>query len=87
MQKNFVLEFFFLTLYHKSQEEIMKTKTFGKKLTLNKETIADLNSSELMNALGGVPGPAHAITDACPTSSACTADPTGIPECPGCIGC
>jgi natural product precursor len=31
----------------------MKTKKYARKLTLNKKTIADLNSSEMKNAHGG----------------------------------
>jgi hypothetical protein len=31
----------------------MKTKTFNKKLTLNKETLANLNNSEMVGVNGG----------------------------------
>lgn len=31
----------------------MKTKTFNKKLALNKKTIVDLNNEEIKNAFGG----------------------------------
>jgi hypothetical protein len=32
----------------------MKAKTFGKKLTLNKKTVADLNMGQMKNAHGGL---------------------------------
>jgi len=35
----------------------MKTKKFSKKLTLNKKTVADLNSKEMKDAHGGFADP------------------------------
>ncbi len=44
----------------------MKTKTIEKKLTLNKETVADLAKDELKSAKGGVMG-ATFLAGYCPT--------------------
>jgi natural product precursor len=45
----------------------MKTKNFRKKLTFNKQTIADLSGNEMRNVYGG-----YKITDvSCPTDYSC----------------
>jgi hypothetical protein len=64
----------------------MKSKTFGKKLTLNKKTVADLSIGKMQNAYGGQDAPykslLYPLTVCCPTE--CTCGPTGIPGCPNC---
>ena len=60
----------------------MKTKSFRKKLNLNKKTIANLDTNKMNNALGGKPEPATeeiCVTyglDSCPTICK-TLDPIG----------
>jgi hypothetical protein len=55
----------------------MKSKTFSKKLTLNKKTVADLSIDKMKNVLGGA-----LITYGCWQSPVnCTVDcsfPTGV---------
>jgi hypothetical protein len=66
--------------YYSNQEAIMKSKTFGKKLTLNKETIADLKIGKMKDVQGGKDAPykslLYEITGCCPTECTCgTGDP------------
>lgn len=42
----------------------MKTKKFDKKLLLNKKTIADLDSSEMIDLRGGITG-SRCVADTC----------------------
>jgi hypothetical protein len=64
----------------------MKSKNFSKKLTLNKNTIADLNMDKMRGVYGGKDAPpiretdqvtcCLAITGCCPTECTCgTGDP------------
>lgn len=57
----------------------MKTKKFSNKLSLNKETIADLKSNDMKFVHGGNIMP-YTCFDSCPIQN-CTA--TGVP-CKGC---
>jgi hypothetical protein len=68
------LEKSFLMLYDDLQEEIMKSRTFTKKLVLKKETVAHLNRIEMKNVPGGmdfqIPGNPPIgtwTTDCCPS--------------------
>ena len=46
----------------------MKSKTFSKKLILNKNTIADLNNKEMTSVIGGLSEPPlHCVTETCPS--------------------
>jgi hypothetical protein len=58
----------------------MKSKTFGKKLTLNKKTIADLTIGKMRNVHGGKDKPPHYVeTYTCGgTSCYCTGTPPCI---------
>jgi hypothetical protein len=73
-------------LYDTNQEEIMKSKAFGKKLTLNKKTVADLNIDKMMNVQGGrayIPQwteTCEITGGCCPTE--CSCNPSGEPACP-----
>jgi len=54
----------------------MKTKKFSKKLSLNKETIADLKSNDMKFVHGGNMQPETRYGTSCPVQN-CTA--TGVP--------
>jgi len=70
--KSFVLARTFIILYDKGQEAIMKSKTFGKKLVLNKNTVADLSIGTMKKAHGGGEDPSgNPLT-------ACTCEYTGL---------
>ena len=64
----------------------MKSKTFGKKLTLNKNTIADLNMDKMKGVYGGN-DPTGVTTGLHWGTSFCCTAPTGDPYCPGCPIC
>jgi natural product precursor len=50
----------------------MKTRTFSKKLTLNKKTIADLNNGDMKSIHGGGDKPDISILfEICPTDVTC----------------
>lgn len=52
----------------------MKTKTFSKKLTLNKKTVADLRKKEMGKVHGG-----HDSSPSCPLATACKCTRPGMP--------
>jgi hypothetical protein len=55
----------------------MKSKTFGRKLTLNKKTIADLDGSQMKNAYGGIDCTVHR-TNCTLCHTDCTCEYTGV---------
>jgi hypothetical protein len=57
----------------------MKTKKFGKKLVLNKKTVAHLGSGELNAAKGGVSGISCPPFPQLPLPPTCISCPTGDP--------
>jgi hypothetical protein len=63
----------------------MKTKTFGKKLVLNKETIADISPGKMDKVQGGAPDSTIVLEtiDPCePTLCRCTYTACFISKCP-----
>jgi natural product precursor len=52
----------------------MKTKSFEKKLTLNKKTIADLSNGEMKDVYGGIPKPFTLTCSSCNPLLCCNQD-------------